>query len=81
VLGLAFFRGKLYALESSTTPGGPTPGSGAIVRIEHGAPAATVASGLIFPTGMTAGHDGLYVSEQGFGFPAEQGRVIKVPLH
>ena len=81
VLGLAFFRGQLYALESSTTPGGPTPGSGAIVRIEDGAPAATVASGLVLPTGMTAGRDGLYVSEQGFGFPAGQGRVIKVPLH
>jgi hypothetical protein len=82
VLGLAFVRGKLYALESSTTPGGPTPGTGAIVRIRHGAPAETIASGLVFPTGMTAGPDGaLYVSEQGFGFPAGQGRVIRVTLH
>jgi hypothetical protein len=82
VLGLAFVHGKLYALESSTTPGGPTPGTGAIVRIRDGAPAETVASGLIFPTGMTAGPDGaLYVSEQGFGFPAGQGRVIRVTLH
>jgi hypothetical protein len=81
-LGLAFVRGKLYALESSTTPGGPTPGTGAIVRIRHGAPAETIASGLVFPTGMTAGPDGaLYVSEQGFGFPAGQGRVIRVTLH
>lgn len=82
VLGLAFVRGKLYALESSTTPGGPTPGTGAIVRIRHGAPAETIASGLVFPTGMTAGPDGaLYVSEQGFGFPAGQGRVIRVTVH
>jgi hypothetical protein len=82
VLGLAFLHGKLYALESSTTPGGPTPGTGAIVRIEHGKPAATVASGLVFPTGMTAGPDSaLYVSEQGFGFPAGQGRVVRVALH
>jgi hypothetical protein len=82
VLGLAFLRGKLYALESSTTPGGPTPGTGAIVRIRNGAPAETIASGLIFPTGMTAGPDGaLYVSEQGFGFPAGQGRVVRVTVH
>jgi hypothetical protein len=82
VLGLAFLRGKLYALESSTTPGGPTPGSGAIVRIRAGAPAQTIASGLVFPTGMTAGPDGaLYVSEQGFGFPAGQGRVFRVTVH
>jgi hypothetical protein len=81
VLGLAFFHGQLYALESSTTPGGPTPGSGAIVRIGKNGPDQTVVSGLVFPTGMTAGHDGLYVSEQGFAFPAGQGRVIKVALH
>ena len=81
VLGLAFLHGHLYALESSTTPGGPTPGTGAIVRIEHGKPAQTVASGLVFPTGMTAGPDGaLYVSEQGFGFPAGQGRVVRVTV-
>jgi len=41
-----------------------------------------VASGLIFPTGMTVGHDGnFYVSEQGFGFPAGQGRVLKITVH
>jgi hypothetical protein len=81
VLGLAFRGGKLYALESSTTPGGPTPGTGKIVRVRAGRPAETVASGLIFPTAMTVGPDGaFYVSEQGFGFPAGQGRVIKVTL-
>ena len=81
VLGLAFMHGKLYALEMSTTPGGPTPGTGAIVRIRHGRPAETVASGLVFPTGMTAGKDALYISEQGFGFPAGQGRVLRVTVH
>ena len=81
MLGLAFLHGHLYALESSATPGGPTPGTGAIVRIEHGKPAQTVASGFVFPTGMTAGPDGaLYVSEQGFGFPAGQGRVVRVTV-
>jgi hypothetical protein len=82
VLGIALVDERLYALEMSTTPGGPTPGTGAIVRIRHGAPAETVASGLVFPTGMTAGPgDSLYVSEQGFGFPAGQGRVIRVAVH
>ena len=32
VLGLAFRGGQLYALEMSTTAGGPTPGTGAIVQ-------------------------------------------------
>ena len=76
-----FVTGKLYALESSTTPGGPTPGTGAIVRVKNGAPAETVASGLVFPTGMTVGPDGaFYVSEQGFGFPAGAGRVIRIAV-
>jgi hypothetical protein len=79
VLGLAFRHGQLYALEMSTTPGGPTPGTGAIVRVSHGGPAETVASGLIFPTGMTVGRDGaFYVSEKGFGFGAGDGRVLKI---
>ncbi len=82
LLGLAMLRGSLYALESSTTPGGPTPGTGAIVRVGKHGQLHTVVSGLIFPTGMTAGPDGaLYVSEQGFGFPAGQGRVVRVTLH
>ena len=82
VLGLAFRQGKLYALEMSTTPGGPTPGTGAIVRVRNGAPAETVASGLVFPTGMTVGPDGaFYVSEKGFGFPAGAGRVLRITAH
>ena len=79
VLGLAFRRGKLYALEMSTTPGGPTPGTGAIVRLRHGRPVHTVVSGLTFPTGMTVGPDGaFYVSDKGFGFGAGQGLVLRV---
>jgi hypothetical protein len=78
----SFRGGKLYALEMSTTPGGPTPGTGAIVRVRAGGPAETVASGLIFPTGMTVGRDGaFYVSEQGFGFPAGAGRVLRITAH
>jgi len=79
VLGLAYRGGKLYALEMSTTPGGPTPGTGAIVRVRAGHPAETIASGLVFPTGMTIGRDGaFYVSEQGFGFGAGEGRIVKI---
>jgi hypothetical protein len=82
VLGLAFRHGKLYGLEMSTTPGGPTPGTGAIVRIRGGHPAETIVSGLVFPTGMTVGRDGaFYVSEQGFGFGAGEGRIIRVTTH
>jgi hypothetical protein len=82
VLGLAFRGGKLYALEMSTTPGGPTPGTGAIVRVRAGHPAETVVSGLVFPTAMTVGPDGaFYVSEQGFGFPAGAGRVVRITTH
>lgn len=82
VLGLAFRGGKLYALEMSTTPGGPTPGTGAIVQVGTNGPKKTIVSGLIFPTGMTVGRDGaFYVSEQGFGFPAGQGRVLRITAH
>jgi len=81
VLGLARLKGSLYALEMSTTPGGPTPGTGAIVGVGPHGQLKTIVSGLIFPTGMTAGPDGaLYVSEQGFGFPAGQGRVVRVTV-
>jgi hypothetical protein len=82
VLGLAYHGGKLYALEMSTTPGGPTPGTGAIVRVRAGHPAETIVSGLVFPTGMTIGRDGaFYVSEHGFGFGKEQGQIDKITLH
>jgi hypothetical protein len=79
VLGLAFRHGKLYALEMSTTAGAPAPGTGAIVRVRaHGAP-QTVVSGLTLPTGMTVGPDGaFYVSNQGFGFGAGQGQILRI---
>jgi hypothetical protein len=79
VLGLAFRDGDLYALEMSTTAGDPAPGTGAIVRVRDGAPDETVASGLIFPTGMTVGpDDAFYVSDHGFGFGAGEGRVLRI---
>ena len=79
VLGLAFRGGKLYALEMSTSAGGPTPGTGAIVRVKRHGPAETIVSGLTFPTGMTVGPDGaFYVSNQGFGFGEGQGQVLRI---
>jgi hypothetical protein len=81
VLGLAFRGGKLYALEMSTAAGGPTPGTGAIVRINRHGPPTTVFSGLTFPTGMTVGPDGaFYVSNQGFGFPAGGGQILRIQI-
>jgi hypothetical protein len=81
VLGLAFKHGDLYALEMSTTPGGPTPGTGAIVRLQDDRAPETIVSGLTFPTGMTVGPDGaFYVSEHGFGFGAGEGRILRVTL-
>ena len=79
VLGLAFRRGSLYALEMATTAGGPTPGTGAIVRINRNGPPSTVIGGLTFPTGIAVGRDGaFYVSDRGFGFPAGAGRILRV---
>jgi hypothetical protein len=79
VLGLAFRGGQLYALEMSTTAGTPTPGTGAIVRVNRHGPPETIVSGLTFPTGMTVGPDGaFYVSNQGFGFGAGQGQILRI---
>ena len=81
VLGLAFRGGKLYALEMSTTGGGPTPGTGAIVQVGPNGPVKTIVSDLAFPTGMTVGPDGaFYVSNQGFGFGAGQGQVLRIKV-
>ena len=76
------FRGhKLYALEMSTAAGSPTPGTGAIVRVNRHGPPTTVVSGLTFPTGMTVGPDGaFYVSNKGFGFGAGQGQVLRIKI-
>jgi hypothetical protein len=82
VLGLAFRGHTLYALEMSTTPGGPMPGTGAIVQVGPSGPVKTVVSGLIFPTGMAVGKDGaFYVSEKGLGFGAGDGRVLRITTH
>jgi len=80
VIGLAFIDGKLYALETSTEPDNPLPGSGKIVRVSDSGEITDVLTGLTFPTAITAGPDGaLYVSEFGYGDPGF-GRILQVRL-
>ncbi len=81
VLGIAFDRqGRLYALESITVPARPGPaaaGTGQIVLVTESGP-VTLATGLVFPTGMTFGPDGaLYVSDFGFGTPPGTGKILR----
>jgi glucose/arabinose dehydrogenase len=81
ITGVAFdSHHRIYVLETSTSAGGPNPGDGKMVRMNHpdGGPhdrdQTVIAEGLTFPTGMTFGPDGaLYVSHKGFGFPAGPG--------
>ena len=86
VLGIAFdHQGRLFALENTVCPTDepcqPTPETGAVVMVRPDGTTATIASGLMFPTGMTMGPDGaLYVSVNGFGFPAGGGEVVKIEL-
>ena len=81
VLGVAFHHGQMYALEMSTVPGGPTPGTGEVVMVTDSGTLETVASGLTFPTAMTFGPDGaLYVSNFGFGFPAGAGQIVRITV-
>ncbi len=82
VLGLAFdSQGRLYALQMSSVPNqGPVPGTGNIVRMNASGGWDTIAYGLVFPTAMTFGADGmLYVSNYGFGPPL--GQVVKVNVN
>ena len=84
VLGVAFVGDQLYALEASGPPTDPNapiaPFSGRVVKVTASG-VEPVATGLMFPTGMTAGPDGnLYVSNFGFGAPPGAGQVVKVDL-
>ena len=83
VLGVAFdARGRLYALETDTVAGEPSPaaaGTGKVVCVNGDGSLNTVATGLTFPTGMTFGPDGaLYVSNNGFGAPAGAGEIVRI---
>ena len=85
VLGVAFDNlSRMYVLENTTVPGGPTPGTGDIVRVT-GAHRDVIVSGLNLPTAMTFGPDGaLYVSVWGFGpppsLPNGPGEVLRIRL-
>jgi len=84
VVGLVFDnRDRMYALEMSTAPGDPTPGTGRIVRIQPSGQQETIVDTLFFPTGMTMGPDGaLYVSNKGFGPPVPGfGEILKVTVN
>jgi hypothetical protein len=89
VTGLAFdSQHRMYVLEMSTSDGGPNPGDGKVVRMNHpdGGPhdrdQTVIAEGLFFPTAMTFGPDGaLYVSNVGFGPPpVGMGQILRITL-
>jgi sugar lactone lactonase YvrE len=86
VVGVAFdARGRMYALETDTVPGFPGPaaaGSGTVVRVEDDGHLTPLATGLVFPTAMTFGPDGmLYISNVGFGVPVVgAGQVVRVSI-
>jgi len=82
VLGIAFDKlDRLYLLEMSATDG-PIPGTGRIVRVASDGVGVgrVMATGLVFPSGMTIDPAGevLYVSNYGFGFPPGAGQVVRV---
>jgi hypothetical protein len=86
VLGLAFDdAGQLYVLETSGPGSGMeapiVPGTGRVVRLTDDGQLEVIATGLVFPTGMTFGPDGiLYVSNFGFGFPPGAGQVVTIDV-
>jgi hypothetical protein len=89
ITGVAFdSQHRMYVLEMSTSDGGPNPGDGKVVRMNHpdGGPhdrdQTVIASGLTFPTAMTFGPDGaLYVSNFGFGAsPDGEGQVLRITV-
>jgi hypothetical protein len=79
ITGLAFHHDDLYVLETATAPGLPTPGTGAIIKVDKYGHKTTIASKLTFPTALTVGPDGgLYVSDHGFGFPPGSGQILRI---
>jgi hypothetical protein len=81
VLGLAVHAGKVYALETSTVAGMPTPGNGRVVEVGSNGASTTIAEGLTVPTSMTFRPDGaLYVANIGYGGPPGAGQIVKITL-
>ncbi len=81
VLGVAFGPdGLLYALEFSTAPGNPSPGTGKVVRVKTSGEIEEVVTGLAVPTGMTFGPDGgLYISNLGAA-PPGAGQILRFDI-
>jgi len=69
--------GELYAIQFGIfTEQGPTPNSGALIRIKEGSASEVVVDGLPFPTGLSFDADGnAYVAVNGVGAPGS-GAVI-----
>jgi sugar lactone lactonase YvrE len=85
VLGLAFDdQNRLYVLETSGPAAGGAPivpGTGRVVRLTDSGGLEVIATGLVFPTAMIFGPDGmLYISNYGFGFPPGAGQIVRVDL-
>jgi sugar lactone lactonase YvrE len=85
VTGIAFDdQGELYVLETSGagSPDAPiVPGTGRVVRVTDDGGLEVIATGLVFPTAMTFGADGLlYVSDYGFGFPPGAGQIVTIDV-
>ena len=63
-------------------PGPASAGSGQVVRVNEDGTLTSIATGLVFPTGMTFGPDGkLYVSNFGFGVPpVGLGQIMRITV-
>jgi hypothetical protein len=80
IVGLAYHHDQLYALELSTDPGFPSPGTGKVVRLGRSGEVKDVVTGLTLPTAMTFGPDGkLYISDFGAA-PSGAGEIIQIPF-
>lgn len=85
VLGLAYdARGRLYAVQASTTDGSflADPGEGSIVRIDPNGSMTTIAEGLDYPSSIVIGPDGaLYVAINGIAPDANgTGQIWRIDL-
>jgi sugar lactone lactonase YvrE len=70
----------MYALELSTAPGFPSPGTGKLVRVDGSNQVVDIVTGLVVPTGLTTGPDGaLYLSNFGAA-PPGLGQILRVEL-
>jgi hypothetical protein len=82
VLGVAFdHEGYMYILENTTGNLFPTPFTGKVLRVTDDG-LEEIATGLVLPTAMTFGPDGiLYVSNVGFGLPPMGlGQIVKITV-